>query len=165
MKGFHWETYNISRYVFLYSYSYPYVFYVLRRFEAIPKGYKSHSGSSYQWKVFFFLHTHTLYSNQHVSFCLWGYYKQLYHHSWPCYLHKQDRCTEAPTDVKQILAHVHIHSLHPDFPSPSCAAVLRPCILMALMVLHAALRSLKVNSLTSAVSWLRVAVIDRPAQR
>lgn len=54
MKGFHWETYNISRYVFLYSYSYPYVFYVLRRFEAIPKGYKSHSGSSYQWKVFFF---------------------------------------------------------------------------------------------------------------
>lgn len=52
MKGFHWETYNISRYVFLYSY--PYVFYVLRRFEAIPKGYKSHSGSSYQWKVVFF---------------------------------------------------------------------------------------------------------------
>ena len=44
---------------------------------------------------------------------------------------------------------VHSHWLHPDFRSPSCAAVLRPCILMALMVLHADLRSLKVNSLTS----------------
>lgn len=66
---------------------------------------------------------------------------------------------------KQIHAHAHTHAVHPDFPSPSCAAVLRPCILMALMMLHAALRPLKVNSLTSVVYWLRAALIDRPAHR
>lgn len=62
--------------------------------------------------------------------------------------------------------HVYIYtSVQLIYISPSsCAAVLRPCVLMALMVLHAALRSLKVNSLTSVGCSLKAAVIDQPRE-
>ena len=47
-----------------------------------------------------------------------------------------------------------------DFPAPppSCEVVLGPCVLMALMMLHAVARPLKVNALTSVV---RSGCIDR----
>lgn len=48
------------------------------------------------------------------------------------------------------------------FPPSSCAPVLRLCILMALMMPHAAPGPLKVNSLTSAVSWIRFLWQIRP---
>lgn len=57
---------------------------------------------------------------------------------------------------KKINAHIQTHSALSKCLSPTCVAVLRPCILMALMMLHAALGPLKVNSLTSVVSRLRL---------
>lgn len=48
------------------------------------------------------------------------------------------------------------------FLPSSCVPVLRLCILMALMMPHAAPGPLKVNSLTSAVSWIRFLWQIRP---
>lgn len=87
------------------------------------------------------------------------------HHSWPSYLHYHRRCT--PTDVQANTCARTRPSTASRFliRPPAAPAVLRPCILMALMMLHAALGPLKVNSLTSVVSRLRAALIDGPARR
>ncbi len=98
--------------------------------------------------------THTSYSSQRVSpsaFDVIASNILTIIHDSHIYSTNTDACRHLQM-CKQIHAHTHTHAVHPDFPSPSCAAVLRPCILMALMMLHAALGPLKVNSMTSVVS-------------
>lgn len=84
-------------------------------------------------------------------------------HAAHIYLMKTD-LHNPPKMSNHMHAHIHTHSVCSYFLFPSCEEVLRPCILMALMVLHADLRSLKVNFLTSVVFKPRT-VIDGPADK
>jgi len=111
------------------------------------------TGTKYPWSCS--THSHTSLYPACVSFCLRAASNSF------TIIHDPHIYT-AETDV---YTHTHTHTHTHRCSFPSCATAPRPCILMALMMLHAALEPLEVNFATSEVFRLRGTLTDRLRER